>query len=177
MPLTITISYQQQCPPVQPACGGDLDGRWFYTAACVDNSYFAQASQACPGITVNNITGTTRGEMNIAAGVIARNITTSITGTLSVPASCAIGGCATVQTALANSYNSATCTPSGGGCQCTVVRNNTITDSTSYVASGGTVTVGGGARTYAYCRTGNTVVYRETSTPMTEPGTITIERQ
>lgn len=180
-PIDITLNYQSMCPAINPQCGGDLVGRWFYTAACVDDSVLSQASQACAGvggtITISNVTGTTRGEVTFTATTVAREITTTLTATAAVPAQCAVVGCATVQTALGQIYDTVSCAQAGTGCSCTITDTNVISDGSSYLAAGGVITVGGGARTYAYCRTGNALVYRETTTPMSEPGTLTMELQ
>ncbi|MEW5741491.1 MAG: hypothetical protein AB1938_21400 [Myxococcota bacterium] len=181
MPLTINLNYQGQCPAINPQCGGDLVGRWFYTAACVDSSVLSGANQACSGvggtISVTNITGTTRGEVTFTATNVTRVVSTNLTATINVPAACAVVGCPTIQTALDAIYDTVSCSAGGGGCNCTITHTTNISDGAAYTSSNGVISVGAGARTYAYCRTGNSLVYRETSTPMTEPGTLTLEKQ
>jgi hypothetical protein len=176
-PLDITLNYQAQCPAVNPQCGGDLVGRWFYTAACVDNCLISPLQQSCPGATVSNVTGTTRGEVTFTNTTVSRNVTSTYTATVSVPAGCVAAGCALVEVALGQLYDTASCAQAGSGCSCSITDTFTVNDSTSYVAAGGVITVGGGTRTYAYCRTGNSLVYRETTMPMTEPGTLTLTLQ
>jgi hypothetical protein len=177
MPLTINLNYQSQCPGISPQCGGDVVGRWFYTAACVDGSVLSQALQSCPTATVSNITGTTKGDITFSSTTVNRVVTTTINATLNVPTSCAVAGCGTIQTALGTIYDSVTCTANGTGCGCTITDTSSISDGAAYTTSNGVVSVNGGALTYAYCRTGNTMVYRQTSTPMSEPGTLTLEKQ
>jgi hypothetical protein len=181
-PLTINLSYQSQCPAINPQCGGDVVGRWFYTAACVDGSVLSQVSQACAGlggtVTVTNITGTTRGDVTFTPTTVTRTVQTNLTATINVPAACAVVGCASIREALDNIYDSVTCMPSGDGCNCTISHATTVNDGAmAYTTANGVISVGGGARTYAYCRTGNSLVYRETSMPMMEPGTLTLEKQ
>ncbi|MCC6335535.1 MAG: hypothetical protein IT380_16275 [Myxococcales bacterium] len=181
MPLTINLSYQSQCPAINPQCGGDLVGRWFYTAACVDGSILGDLNSACTGggatITVTNITGTTRGEVTFTSTNVSRSVNTNLVATLSVPAACAVVGCSTIQAALDALYDSVSCSSAGAGCTCTITHATSISDGAAYTSSNGVISVGGGARAYAYCRTGSSMVYRETSTPMTEPGTLTLEKQ
>jgi hypothetical protein len=184
VPLDITLNYQSACPAINPRCGGDLVGRWFYTAACVDSSILSQLNQACAGlggtISLSNVTGTTRGVVTFTNSTVSRDITTTLNATVNIPAQCAIVGCATVQTQLAQLYDSVSCTQAGnGGCDCSIQDTSIIRDSGTYTAAQGiiTVTSGGTTRTYDYCRTGTSLVYRETTTPAYELGTLTLELQ
>lgn len=182
MPLTINLNYQSQCPAINPQCGGDVVGRWFYTAACVDGAALSQVNQACTGlggtVTVSNITGTTKGDVTFTANQVTRVITTNLTATVNVPAVCAVVGCPTIQSALDAIYDSVSCTGgAGGSCDCSITHASTINDAAAYTTSNGVISVNGGALTYAYCRTANSMVYRQTTMPMTEPGTLTLEKQ
>ncbi|MBL8949208.1 MAG: hypothetical protein JNK82_00430, partial [Myxococcaceae bacterium] len=166
--------------PATAACASPLPGTWYYTAGCV-NDPFAQARTACAGATTANVTGTGRGCVTFGANTVTRRFSTSITGTIVIPASCLLGGaltCTQVQTALRAYYPNATCTASAGaGCDCTATIDTPITENASpYTNSAGVVTVAAG--TYNTCVSpAGTLKYTRTGGQSLEDGQFTLMLQ
>lgn len=163
--------------PALTGCGGAPIGTWHYTAACMNNP-FAQASTICPTSTINNLAGTLRGSLVFTPTVVTRNVTSSVTGTLSVPATCLMGifTCSQIQTQLAAFYPGAQCQAAAGGCSCTLTQTNNLMDSSAYTLSSSSLLVGAG--TYDYCIQPNTTMrYRRTGQATFEDGLMTLTKQ
>lgn len=158
----VAISFAATCPAIDP-CGGSPLGNWTYTEACCDDP-FGAAKSACAGVTVESPSGTVKGGMQFTGVSVTRDITVQLAGTLKVPASCAVAGCGTIQTALKQYYDSVTCTAAASGCSCQVSDTNRIADVATYTVSGGTLTAtAGNTSTYSFCQTGSSLAYRETT--------------
>ena len=172
--LTLTID---NCPALAACGGAPLPGTWHYTAGCVNNP-FSAARQACGQITFSSLQGTVKGSVVFAAGTVTRRVTTNVSGTINVPASCLQGvvTCAQMQAQLRQQYANATCAAAGAGCDCTVSEQQQIDDASSYSVTGSTITVGSG--TYDYCLApASTLKYRRTGNANVEDGLMTLTRQ
>lgn len=175
-PATITLSIDN-CPSLIACGGAPLPGTWHYSAGCVNNPFRA-AQQACGQITFSNLQGTVKGSVVFEATLVTRRVTTNVSGTINVPASCLQGviTCAQMQTQLRQSHPNATCAAAGAGCDCTVSEQQVIQDTSSYSVTGSTITVGSG--TYDYCLApASTLKYRKTGNANVEDGLMTLTRQ
>jgi hypothetical protein len=186
MPQTQNITFDGGCAnalPAPGACGGNVVGSWCYTGYCADgNVIFNAVTAACPTATFNNIAGTVRGTLGFTgtagAGAVNRNVTWTLTGTITFPQACrmAAGSCAAIQAALGAAFLTATCTnSSGGGCTCALANNDTDNGAGSYTTDGGLLY--NGTRTFEYCVQSNTLRYRELGSMALEQGVIgTVQR-
>ncbi len=142
------------------------------------NNPFAQASTICPTSTINNLAGTLRGSVTFSPTIATRNVTSTVTGTLNVPAACLMGilTCPTIQTQLSALYPGASCQASGGGCSCNLTQNSAINDASAYTTSSSSLLVGAG--TYDYCvGPVTTMRYRRTGQASFEDGLMTLTKQ
>jgi hypothetical protein len=141
------------------------------------NNPFAQASTICPTSTISNLTGTLRGSLVFTPTLVTRNVTSAVTGTLTIPQTCLIGlTCSVIQTQLAVLYPGAQCQGSAGGCTCALTQNNTLNDSSAYTLSSSSLLVGAGS--YDYCiQPLTTMRYRRTGQPTFEDGLMTLTKQ
>ncbi|HEY8428065.1 MAG TPA: hypothetical protein VIL20_06810 [Sandaracinaceae bacterium] len=160
------------CEPVA-ACGGDVRGTWAYQDACIDDP-FPAARGACPGITLENLAGTARGRVVATATTVTRESRVSLSGTIVVPASCAILGCSAIEDLLDTAYDSASCTGGPTGCRCDVSNTIDTVETSAYTITGSTLRAGD--RTYEYCVDGNTLRHREVGDEPAEPGVYTLAR-
>jgi hypothetical protein len=139
------------------ACGGALSGTYDYTGGCLTNA-FAAARQQCPAIDVSGANVTVTGSIYfLTPGTLARDVTTRVTGTIVVPASCAAGQCNLIQTALGAGFDSVTCTGSSS-CTCTVAKTDVERASEAYTITGNRVLTASG-ETYDYCTQAATLGY------------------
>lgn len=156
-------------------CGGDVTGVWTYTTACADSTAFQGAvQQACATATTTEH-GVVSGTLTFSGGRVQRSGTYVVTADIHVPSNCVVVSCAVVQGLLATSLSGVTCSDgAAGSCDCIASRTGGSIASQAYTASGTTITLADG-RTFDYCVTGTTLVYRET-TANAEPGTYTLSR-
>lgn len=156
-------------------CGGDVEGTWTYTSACVDSTALADAvQQACANATTDTH-GVVDGTLIFSGGTVVRSGNYVVTADIHVPPNCVIGSCAVVQGLLAGALPGVTCQDGGAGsCDCIASRTGGSIAAQSYTAAGNTITLADG-RTFDYCVTGNTLVYTET-TANAEPGTYALSR-
>lgn len=177
-PPTVTVS-SGSCQMVTP-CSGNLVGTWHYTGACVDDP-LSDVRTLCPSISVVNSTSTLTGFAVFSATALTRQVSTTYTTTINLPASCAALGCATIESFLRASVPTATCTAAGAGCNCTLSGSSTLNETGSYTVSNGVVTetTGSTVRTFDACVTnGTSLRLRESSaTAGTERGTSTLTKQ
>ncbi len=175
--VPITITFSASCPNFTP-CGGDVVANWAYTSVCVDSADpFPAVSQACPGASFSNLAGTTQGGLYFDATTVHRNVNTHITGDLTVSGTCAVAGCAAVQSALANTFTSVTCTGTTS-CSCSFVYDRLVANQTAgYVVSGSRLTTDPGTsaeRQYDYCVNGSMLGYHEVTSAPADPGVATL---
>jgi hypothetical protein len=149
------------------ACGGDLLGTWTYRNACSEGSAFAELGAMCAGLEVSNEARSTSGTLTVMATSYDVNVSTLVTGNITVPSTCAVmvGGCAGVETLIEGSGSETMATCTGiAACDCEVQARIRRTESGSWSASGGIVTTlntVSTARDHFYCVEGGVLRYRE----------------
>lgn len=161
--------------PALAGCGGDPIGRWNVTGGCVDESVFAQATEACPAIVISDVKFQGRGYVDANATTITRATEVKVTGKFNVPESCkmVVGTCATIGAALQAlaGIDTATCADDGaGGCDCAIADTRLESSSNGYTTSGTTLTTTASTpQTYEYCVDTNKVSYQETTGGKVQP--------
>lgn len=154
-PATIDLSFAAKCALFTP-CGGDVVGTWDYSAGCTGDPWEA-ARKTCQALGVKTQKGTVKGRITFTSNTVTRAATVAYTATLTIPTSCLQGvlTCAQVATGLQKSFNSATCAPTTGGCDCDVATTNSITGSgTNYTIQGNQIVLQDGNK-YDYCVKGS----------------------
>lgn len=144
------------CPSLT-ACGGSISGTYDYTAGCLADAFSAAKAQ-CPTLDTSGAKVIVKGSLYFSDGELKRAATSTISGSIVVPASCSAGQCATVQAALKNAFDSVTCTGSSS-CTCTISNTSATNNDTTYTVSGSTVTTGDGD-TYSFCIEGSKLTYK-----------------
>lgn len=160
------------CPTLN-ACGGALSGTYDYTSGCVDD-VFAAARGSCPTLDATGVKVTVTGSLHFVNGALTRAATSSVSGTVIVPASCAAGQCAAAESLLKNAYPSAKCTGTSS-CSCTINGTSATNNATTYTVSGSTVTTADGD-TYSFCVDGSKVTYKGKA-PGSEDGIWTLAKR
>jgi hypothetical protein len=124
------------------ACGGDIVGTWTVTSTCVTATGSASVPN-CPSATLNSVSIGLTGTITYNADLTyTGNSTTSLTETVTLPASCltqqgVTATCAQLTQNLATNpdFKSANCTGSSG-CTCTVAaKDSVMTDTGTYTTT------------------------------------------
>lgn len=144
------------CPSLN-ACGGAISGTYDYTAGCLADAFSAAKAQ-CPTLDTSGAKVIVKGSLHFSNGALTRAATSTISGSIVVPAACSAGQCATVQAALKNAFDSVTCTGSSS-CTCTISNTSATNNDTTYTVSGSTVTTADGD-TYSFCIEGSKLTYK-----------------
>lgn len=187
--MNVTVSASCNAIPPPGPCGGQLTGRYCYTAFCVSEALLlADIQSACANaggaIAFSNTAGTVNGSLDFtgtgSSGAVTRNATLTITGNAAVPTVCVPGGqCGLVQQAFTQAGATAQCQTSASGCACSYTYVVPTGTSTTFTTAGNVVTVGtigmGNQRTYDYCATSG-LRYRETTSDPAEPGVATLSQ-
>jgi hypothetical protein len=168
---SLTLTFSATCPFT--ACGGDPTGVWRYQSLCAADPT-APLQSMCPGISAS-ATGTTTGSITLMGGFASRDVTVNSTVMANVPASCAVVGCMTIQSALmSRGYSDAMCTAtSSGGCACQFHQTTHVMDCDTYTVVGTQIVTGRGVH-YDFCVATGMLTYREQGTTPREPWTATL---
>jgi hypothetical protein len=144
--------------PAFSACGGSIDGTYDYASGCVGD-VLADVKKACPTVDGSGLKVVVKGSLHFTGGkALTRDATSTLSGTIKVPAMCAQGQCSIVEKTLRDAgFATATCT-GAAGCDCTVAKTESTKNATTYAVSGTTVTTADG-ETYAFCAKGNALSY------------------
>lgn len=171
------------CEPFE-ACGGDVEGVWTYTAACVDLADLGvdedQIQAMCAGAELT-LAGQVSGTLTFADGVVTRRGRSSAQGQVFVPGLCAIalGGCAGVEAELSDAgITGARCAAQGillPSCRCSFALDAPLLEEVPFVTEGGVIHLADG-RDLEYCAEGDNLSYREVGTT-TEPGVRELQRR
>lgn len=171
----VELDLETSCP--HTPCGGSIpDGVYRYTAGCVVN-YFADLSQLCASATITTTKASVDGTLTFSNGnEVDRDVRVRAEGTAFVPSSCLFGGtCQQASTLISSYFPGSTCTSATGGCDCALLLERTVTDSSSYTVSGNQLLAG--TRTYDFCVSGATLTYEDVSAGNErQPGVYTLER-
>jgi len=144
------------CPSLN-ACGGSISGTYDYDAGCLADAFSAAKAQ-CPALDTSGAKVVVKGSLHFSNGALTRAATSTISGSIVVPAACSAGQCATVQAALKNAFDSVTCTGSSS-CTCAISNTSATNNDTTYTVSGSTVTTADGD-TYSFCIEGSKLTYK-----------------
>jgi hypothetical protein len=153
------VSFEAACPAFTP-CGGALEGTYDFTGGCAGD-VFAQIKANCPAIDFSGASVTIAGSLYFIGNEVSRAVTAKVSGTIVVPAACAqpIGGCASLQTALASSFDTITCTEgAANACSCDIARSDVDASQSTFTISGNTATTADG-QSYDFCVDGDDMTY------------------
>ncbi|HTB78212.1 MAG TPA: hypothetical protein VK762_33440 [Polyangiaceae bacterium] len=155
------------------ACGGDIVGTWNIVTACASASSSSTSNTMCPNESLQSTSLTASGTATFNADMTySVDVTESLSETVIVPTSCLTVGTTTITCdelstafggALATDAGApmATCTSSGGNCDCTISLSGLSTHETgTYTLSNNSVVttpMGGTASSGDYCVQGNTL--------------------
>lgn len=176
-PMLFAVTFAAGCPALS-ACGGALDGTWFYTGLCIEHAEYEYSDTFCSAQFVS-ASGTAQGSVVFSGGQITRdlNITTTVVQRMSGMClsfySCDESFAAAIIEELPGA--TATCAM-GSSCECTITSSTAIADTGSYAINGSDLSTGSPQHTYGYCVSGNTLEYRDTTASDAEPGIATLEK-
>lgn len=160
--------------PVFQACGGSPQGTYDYTGGCLGD-VFADARSQCPGLETSNVNATVQGSITFDGNALVRDATAHVTGSIFFPSSCSYGQCSSLETAIKGGFDSVSCSPKDGGCDCQIARTDHGTDATTFTIAGSTLTTADGDQ-YAICEQGSSLGYRGKSASA-EDGTWTMKKR
>lgn len=143
------------CTPAK-ACGGSLSGTYDYERGCIADA-FASARKSCPSIDTSGAKVVVKGSLTFSGNALTRAVTSTVSGSVVVPASCSSGQCSLVESALKGAFDSVTCSGSSA-CTCTISSTTTTKNATTFTTSGSVVTTADGD-TYSYCIEGGKLTY------------------
>jgi hypothetical protein len=148
------------CSTTFTSCGGDLTGTWTYATSCNSGSV---ASAGCPAATSTNVSSNISGTYTFNSDkTYAIDATVAETATVTVPASCLVGGetCSDLksdQTADGVTIKE-TCTGTTD-CTCQVSISGTLTQTGTWATAGNSVVItpkgSQSSSPAAYCVSGN----------------------
>jgi hypothetical protein len=165
------------CAGTFTACGGDPTGTWDLVGVCVEgdlvaanNAESSASSPAC-GSTVTAATIAGGGSVTYGAGTVTFNATIETAMSMVYTPACvsALSGggslnaltCSQQAASMdAGPNTAATCSYTGGNCNCTLTATQVNTSTRQFTVSGSTITEGGGD-SYTFCVNGNTMTQRE----------------
>ncbi|MFC1641708.1 hypothetical protein ACFL5O_03320 [Myxococcota bacterium] len=156
-------------------CGGNPEGKWAYTSACVreEQTGLSALATVCPAATVG-LSGTVSGTLTFADGLVTRNGSWAGQAELTLPDSCtaAVGGCSRVEPLLNTMAPTSGwgCSEQGDKCHCTLAMQGDDLTTEAYTVDGHTLNLEESGRAMEYCVTGDSLAYEETS-GAEEPGT------
>lgn len=173
-----------QCDAFE-ACGGDVEGVWTYTAACVDLDDLGLSEEAiedmCPGAQLT-LSGQVSGTLTFEDGVVTRQGQSRAEGEVFVPGLCAIalGGCGGVEDDLAEAgLVGAVCVAQGSpflpSCRCSFEIDAPEIEAVPFDTVGSVIRLDDG-RDFAYCAVGDSLSYEEIGAA-TEPGVRELTRR
>lgn len=168
----VTVDIDGTCPAFTP-CGGNPQGTYDYVGGCVED-VFAEVRNECPGLDSSGASVTGKGSIYFIGNTLHRNVSTTISGTIVLPAACAAGQCALVAAQLTPLFGSVSCTGTAS-CSCTINHTVTTDDVTTYSISGNVAVTQDGA-TYEICENGSDLEYKGAG-PGSEEGTYQLKKR
>jgi hypothetical protein len=170
----VDVTFAGSCPAATP-CGGAVLGTWDYTGVCVDDP-LAALKQQCPTATVESQKGTVKGRVAFAATTVKRTSTFAYTASVTLPAACSFGQCATLQQTLAQSFKTASCKAAGGGCACDLGTGSEANQEDAYAVDGNTINIADGSK-YDFCVAGGSLSYTPRGNADDAPGAYTLTKR
>ncbi len=167
------------------SCGGDIEGTWAVTSTCVSGDFVAYLNNAMssggtvPAVCKNmfqNATVDMTGTMTFAGGVLTSDTTSTIRFQAVITPACAsnltgttmstmsASMCSTIESQMAGSFGTVTCSVKAGNCSCDIVETSTSSDDQDYVISGKQVVdPNGNNDPMDYCVAGTTLTLGQVS--------------
>lgn len=155
------------------ACGGDPQGTFDYTGGCIED-VFAGARGACPALDTSKAIVKVKGSIAFNGNALTRDVTVTISGSLTLPESCTAGQCAAIEAELKSAFDSVSCTGSSS-CICTISNTESEKDATTYTIQGSLVTTADGDE-YSICEKSADLSYSGKSAG-SEQGTFTLKKR
>lgn len=153
MPQTIAATFGT-CGTFNP-CAGNLAGTWFRSAVCIEPTN--PFGTFCPGGSLLSYTGTSTGRLDFLGQDLVRTFSSDETLIANFPVECLtlVSTCTQLETLLTQSGLTGSCpTATGGrtGCDCTVVRTNPQSSTTTTWTDngGGLITINDGANPFQW---------------------------
>jgi hypothetical protein len=161
-PTGIPVELTETCPKFT-ACGGDLEGVWAYSGACVTVADAeAMFAAACPTADILMGSGTVDGTVTFSATMISREVTTTLDVTVNVPTECTMGfGCLLVGPVIESMamLDDVTCVDAASGrsgCDCRILNSAPVSENDAYTTIGGnTFENSRTMRRWEYCNDGS----------------------
>lgn len=187
-PPTIQISFPPTCPAPTP-CGGNPNGTFFYSAACIAQDEFqsviSQIEGAGCGAGNVNITGYDGGMAGYATFVGGTNVCRTVRGSVTVGARitgpCASSfACNLLTSGISQGGYTGSCGVDAGACECLVTRAINIDNGgVAYTVGTNSLTITSSGQTFETCLSGQTLTTREidAGTATHEPGVATLTQQ
>jgi hypothetical protein len=147
--------------PAFAACGGSPSGTYDYAGGCL-SEVFAAAKAQCPTLDTSGAKVTVRGSLHFVGNALTRDLVSTTSGTIIVPAACTAGQCSAVAAALKPGFDTVTCTGTTS-CTCTVKQTATTSNATTFSVAGDTLTTADGD-SYSVCVQGSSFKYEGKST-------------
>lgn len=155
-------------------CTDPVDGTYAVTGGCIDDP-LAPFRGACPGLVQKSLTGTVAGTVAFAGGMMTRNVSSTLSAKITLPAECTQGApCAFVGPFIQNQVPGSTASCTGASaCDCDV--KITVTDNVAdtYTQTASSVATGAGD-TFDVCKTGKILEYTQTGGAQPRPGSYTL---
>ncbi|MGE0786755.1 MAG: hypothetical protein AB7S26_13870 [Sandaracinaceae bacterium] len=162
-PPTVDVRFGG-CDALSP-CGGNVEGVWVYDDVCV--AMPMPDLSACPQARIEDLAGTAQGCVELDGTMVDRDVTTTVSFTVVVPASCTLGlGCTAIESALG-----VTCAVDGTDCRCPISETYTASNTDTYTVAGSVLTTGDGHQ-YDFCVGGAGLSYEEHGASPDEPGVV-----
>lgn len=155
------------------ACGGAPQGTYDYTGGCIED-VFAQARNACPALDTSKANVTVKGSIYFAGNALTRDVSVTLSGSITLPQSCTAGMCSAIETQLKSAFDSVSCSGSSD-CTCTISKTDVEKSATTYTVSGNTATTADG-ETYSICEQGADFKYSGKSAG-SEEGVYTLKKR
>lgn len=166
-----------QCDDFEP-CGGELEGDWEHTSACIGFATLGIALQnrACDGVSLA-LDAQVEGGLRFAGGRVTRVGSGSGEGLLRVSGLCTlvIASCPGLRDLIQD--DEGLCEEAGVECVCDFsTAESEWADDEPFAVNGSTFTLASG-RSYEYCVTGDTLTLRATDGTPQDRGTYVLNRR
>jgi hypothetical protein len=175
-PPLVTIEFSDHCAPLAP-CEGDPTGTWIYESACVDPAnLWPGIRDFCPQATISDLEGTLSGTLTVGSTEVVSRLSSSISGTISLPAACLTHGadCSYIRDALVELTHASVYCAGSSACECSLSGAPPWPMSGELDVSGSTFIAG--QRTYDYCLAEGTLTLQETTSDDPDPASYTLRR-
>jgi hypothetical protein len=178
---TVTIEFADACAPFT-ACASDVHGTWTLEHVCIERGrLWPTVKTFCSTATLSGLSGTTSGTLSSSVTELRRDVSTSLSGTITLPAACLTHGadCSYLRDSLVAMLHATVSCAGSESCECTVSDVRVTHASAPITVTGQAFTTNPGTsseRTFDVCATGSTLTFRETASPDADPAIYTLAR-